>query len=399
MTTRQRSRKPARHRAPKRVAVLVDTSTSWGRRIHEGIHHYSQRHGRWELFVEARGMEERLALPRGWHGDGVIARVSTQEMVYELSGLDVPVVNVSGIEIKGVEFPQVMSDLVEMGKIAADHLLDRGFRNFAYFSLRGLGYVAKHQQAFSECVSKSGATCAVLAVDPVKGAEPDWNLDLAKLGTWLKTLPKPVAVLTWNPSSAREIIFASQAANLLVPEDVAVLSNTDDSLLCRLLDVDISAVLAAAETTGFEAARVLDRLMCGQASPKKPILIAPLGVVTRQSTDTLAINDRAVVKAVSFIRENLSRPLHVAEIARHAGVSRRVLERRFHYHLERSPAEEIRRARLRKAQELLLNTDMLVPELSEAAGFGSPEYMAYVFRKECNMTPVEYRRRVSGTNV
>ncbi len=323
----------------------------------------------------------------------------TQDMAHELSALDIPVVNVSGIQLQGVEFPKVTNDLVASARIAADHFLARGFRSFAYFSLHGLEYVAKHQQAFSESVSKSGSTCAVLAVDPVKGAEPDWNLDLAKLGTWLKTLPKPVAVLTWNPSSAREIIFASQAANLLVPEDVAVLSSSDDNLLCRLLDVDISALLVAAETLGLEAARILDRLMCGQESPKKPILIPPLGVVTRQSTDTLAINDRAVVKAVSFIRENLSQPLHVAEIARHAGVSRRVLERRFHYHLDRSPAEEIRRARLRKAQELLLNTDMLVPELSEAAGFGSPEYMAYVFRKECNMTPVEYRRRVSGTNV
>jgi LacI family transcriptional regulator len=340
-------------------------------------------------------MEERLALPRGWHGDGVIARVSTLEMVHELSSLGIPVVNVSGIEIKGVKFPQVMSDLVAMGKIAADYLLDRGFRNFAYFSLRGLGYVAKHQQAFSERVAQCGFTCTTHTVDPVKGAEPDWNLDLATLGTWLKSLPKPVAVLTWNPSSAREIIFASRTANLLVPEDVAVLSNTDDNLLCRLLDVDISAMLAAAETTGFEGARVLDRLMCGQKSPKKPILIAPLGVVTRRSTDTLAINDRAVVKAVSFIRENLSQPLHVLEIARHAGVSRRVLERRFQNYLERSPAEEIRRIRLRRAQELLLDTDMPIPELSEAAGFGSPEYMAYVFRQDCNMTPVEYRRKAT----
>jgi len=344
-------------------------------------------------------MEEPLALPNGWRGDGVIARVSTQNMAHELSGLDIPVVNVSGIQLQGVKFPNVTNDLVASAKIAADHFLARGFRSFAYFSLQGLEYVAKHQQAFRESVSKSGFPCAVLAVDPVKGAEPDWNLDVAKLGAWLKTLPKPVAVLTWNPSSAREIIFASQAANLLVPEDVAVLSGTDDNLLCRLLHVDISALLVGAETIGFEAARILDRLMCGQKSPKKPVRIPPVGVVTRQSTDTLAINDRAVVKAVSFIRENLSQPLHVAEIARHAGVSRRVLERRFHFHLERSPAEEIRRARLRKAQELLLNTDMPVPELAEAAGFGSPEYMAYVFRKECNMTPVEYRRRVSGTNV
>ncbi len=395
MPTHQRLRKPAHLRTPRKVAVLVDTSTSWGRRIHEGIHHYAQRHGRWQLFVEARGMEEPLALPRGWHGDGVIARVSTQDMARELSGLDIPVVNVSGIDLQGVTFPQVATDLVASARIAADHFLVRGFRSFAYFSLRGLEYVAKHQHAFSESVSQSGFTCAVHAVDPVKGAEPDWNLDLAKLGTWLKTLPKPVAVLTWNPSSAREIIFASQAANLLVPEDVAVLSGTDDKLLCELLDVDISALLVGAETCGFEAARILDRLMSGRKGPQQPILVPPAGVVTRQSTDTLAINDRGVVKAVSFIRENLSQPLHVAEIARHAGVSRRVLERRFQDHLQRSPAEEIRRARLRKAQELLLDTDMPVPEISDAAGFGSPEYMAYVFRQECKMTPVEYRRRVT----
>lgn len=344
-------------------------------------------------------MEERLALPRGWRGDGVIARVSTRNMARELSALDIPVVNVSGIELQGVTFPRVASDLVASAKIAADHFRARAFRNFAYFSLRGLEYVAKHQQAFSESVSQSGFTYAVHAVDPVKGAEPDWNLDLAKLGTWLKTLPKPVAVLTWNPSSAREIIFASQAANLLVPEDVAVLSGTDDKLLCELLDVDISALLVGAETIGFEAARILDRLMAGKKGPKLPILVPPAGVVTRQSTDTLAINDRAVVKAVSFIRDNAAQPLHVAEIARHAGVSRRVLERRFQDHLQRSPAEEIRRARLRKAQELLLDTDMPVPEVSEAAGFGSPEYMAYVFRQECNMTPVEYRRKVTGTKV
>lgn len=396
MPTRQRTRKAAHHQAPQRVAVLVDTSTSWGRRIHEGIHHYSQRHGRWQLFVEARGMEERLTLPRGWRGDGVIARVSTRSMARELLDLDIPVVNVSTIEIQGVTFPQVKSDLVELARIAAGHLLERGFRSFGYFSLRGLEYVAKQQQAFKESVSKSGFPCAVLAVDPVKGAEPDWNLDLAKLGAWLKTLPKPVAIMTWNPSSAREIIFASQAVNLLVPEDVAVLSGADDTLLCELLDVDISALLVGAERIGFEAARILDRLMSGQKGPEKPVLVPPAGVVTRQSTDTLAISDRAVVKAVSFIRENLSRPLHVSEIARHVGVSRRVLERRFQLHLERSPAEELRRVRLRKAQELLLDTDMPVPEVSEGAGFGSPEYMAYVFRQECDMTPVEYRRRVNS---
>ena len=132
----------SRKSAAPRVAVLVDTSTSWGRRIHTGIHKYDRKHGGWQLFVEARGMEERLRVPPGWKCDGVIARVGTAEMARELRNLQIPVVNVSGIDVRGVDFPQVMTDLRASATLAAGHFLERGFRHFAYFSLLGLTYVA-----------------------------------------------------------------------------------------------------------------------------------------------------------------------------------------------------------------------------------------------------------------
>jgi LacI family transcriptional regulator len=374
------------------VAVLVDTSTSWGRRVHQGIHSYDRQHGAWQLFVEARGLEERLRVPAGWKGDGVIARVSNSAMAQELKELGLPVVNVSGINVPGATFPSVTTDLVASAQMAARHFLERGFRHFAYFSLMGLSYVAVHQQAFADAVTQAEGDFESFSVRPRSGAEPDWNLDLARLGSWLKSLSKPVGVFTWNPSSAREIIYACQQAGLLVPEEVAVLSSTDDELLCDLVHIPISAILVSAEQIGHRAAELLHALMRGEEAPLQPIQIPPRSVVTRQSTDTLAIRDPAMAKALSFIRQNASAPIQVSEVARQAGVSRRVLERRFRQALGRAPAEEIRRLHLERAKQLLADTDMPIPEVAEAAGFGSPEYLAYVLRKDLRRSPRAYRK-------
>ncbi|MDR3456247.1 MAG: substrate-binding domain-containing protein [Verrucomicrobiae bacterium] len=385
-----------RHRAPHipRVAVLVDTSTSWGQRIHAGIHKYDQKHGRWQLFVEARGLEERLRVPAGWQGDGVIARIGSTDMADEIKALGIPVVNVSGIQVPNVSFPQVTTDLKASAELAAKHFFERGYKHFAYFSLIGLPYVAAHQKAFADAVAQSEGECVVRAVKPQCGAEPDWRLDLTKLSDWLKTLPKPLGVLAWNPSSAREVIYACQNAGILVPEEVAVLSGTDDELLCNLLHVPVSGILVPAEDIGYQAAKLLDQLMRGGAVPNKTETLPPIGVVSRKSTDSLAISDASLVKAISFIRLNAVQQIQVSDVARHAGLSRRVMERRFTEVLNRTPAEEIRRLRLERAKQLLSETDLSIPEVADATGFCSPEYLTYVFSKEVGTSPAKFRNKV-----
>jgi len=377
-----------------RVAVLVDTSTSWGRTILKGIGNYMRKHEPWQVFVEARGLEERLHLPRGWKGDGVIARIGSAALVKELNELQIPVVNVSGIQLPEEDFPRVTTDLEASGRLAATYLLDRGFRHFAYFSLIGLAYVSAHQEAFIRALREAGRECEVHGIKPRTGAEPDWTLDLAQIGRWLKGLPKPVAILAWNASSGRELIYACHEAGIIVPEEVAVLSGSDDDVLCDFLQIPISAITASADRIGHEAASLLDRLMQRRPPPRGPILIPPLGVVSRQSTETLAIHDRAMVAAISFVRENADKAIQVNDIARHAGLSRRVLERRFLQILNRTPAEEIRRVHFAKAKQLLVETDLPIPDVAEGSGFGSPEYMAYVFKTELGQTPLNYRKQV-----
>lgn len=375
-----------------KVALLVDTSSTWGRNVIAGVISYTRTHGRWNIFVEARGMEEAMQLPRGWMGDGVIARVGSATMAAHLHSKRIPVVNVSGIELRGSTFPQVSTNLVASARLAADHFLERGFRHFAYFSLSGLDYVTRHQQAFMDAVKSAGGDFASLTVKPQAGAEPDWRLDLVKLGEWVKSLPKPVAVLCWNASGAREMIFACQEVGLQVPEEVAVLSQSDDDVLCEAAQIGISGVRVAATVIGFQAAKLLDQLMRGNKPPKQPLSIPPLSIASRQSTDTLAVRDPALVKALGFIRQQATLPVLVSDVAKHAGVSRRALERKFLEVLLRTPAEELRRHQLDRVRQLLTETDLPMPIVAEKSGFGSQAYLSAVFRKHFNQTPMRYRR-------
>lgn len=378
----------------KRVAVLVDTSTTWGRDVIAGVHRYSRAKADWQLFVEPRGVEQRRWLPAGWKGDGVIARVGFSDLAKRLRALKLPVVNVSGISLPKVDFPRVVSDQVTAANLAAAHLMERGFKHFAYFSLMGLEYVAEHQQEFVNALRVEGHGCVVYAVQPHLGAEPDWNLDMKRLGKWLSGLPKPLAVFTWNSSSARELIYACMHAGLAVPEEVAVLSGSDDDLFCEVSPVPISAVQLNSEQIGYTAAAQLDEWMNHPSARNGgDILIPPQGVVDRRSTDTLAVEDASLVKALRFIRENPAREMQVEDVARQAGLCRRALEVRFQQILGRSPAAEIRRVRIDKAIELLQRTALSVAVVAEKSGFSSPEYMASVFRAHLSATPLHYRKQ------
>ena len=385
------NRRPPPPNHVPRVALLIDTSTDWSRRVISGIMQYVRTHNFWHLCVEPRGPEEQLELPRGWQGDGVIARISNEKLARSLAARSLPVVNISAIQIPGSEkFSRVNTDVADTAQVAVKYFLERGFKHFAYLSLLGLEYVARQQDAFVAAVEKTGGQCAVHGVKTHAGAQtPDWNLRIEELGEWLLSLPKPVAILTW--SGGREIIHACHAVGLRVPEEVALLSGSDD-FLCEASRVPISAVQAAAERIGQEAAALLHQLMRGGQAPARPILVPPLRVVTRQSTDTMAISDVALVKALGFIRENAAKRIRVGEIAMHAGISRRLLEKRFITTLGRTPAAQIRRTHLARARTLLAETDLPIDQVAEVCGFGSPEYMTYNFRREMKITPLKFRR-------
>ncbi len=383
-------------KTPPSVAVLVDTSTGWGRRLIRGIISYARKHGPWRLWIDDRGQNEPMHLPPGWVGDGIIARVSSHAIAKHIAAMGVPVVNISGIELRGVDFPRVTTDVHAAAKLAAKHFLDRGFRHFGYCGPQRLSYVDSHRHAFVEALRDAGYPCGVYRPGSGVTARDGWPVLQEDLARWLKEIPKPAGVFTWGNKRGREVIYACQRVGLLVPEHVAVLGGDDDDLLCSACSPPLSGTMVASEQIGHEGAAMLDQLMGGEKLLSEAIYIEPTGIVTRQSTDTLSIDDSDLALAIRFIREHASEPIQVEDILAEVAISRRHLERRFQELLGRTPAAEIRRVHLQRAKELLSHTDLSIPDVAAGSGFGSPEYLAYVFKQETGLSPLKYRTQIRG---
>lgn len=381
------------HDPPPRVAVLVGTSTGWGRGIIRGVANYANKHGPWHVWVEGRGQDEPPRLPPGWVGEGIIARVSNHTIAKFIAKANVPAVNVSSIVLSGVDLPRVANDVRATGRLAAQYLIDRGLRKFAYVGLPRLAYVAPHYQAFAATLAEAGYSCAVHSLAHGRAG---WLARQQALTDWLRALPKPVGILTWATPQGRAVLDACRWAGLLVPEQVAVLSGDDDQLLCAICNPPLSGIAVAAEQIGHEAAAVLDRLLARRRARKRSILFPPTGVVTRRSTETLALDNPELAQAVAFIREHAAEPIQVDDVLQVVAISRRQLERHFQEFLGRSPAEEIRRVRLERAKELLAQTDLPIPKVAAACGFGTGEYLATIFKQSTGLTPLKYRSQIRG---
>lgn len=378
------------------VALLVDTATDWGRRMIRGIARYAQEQGGWDIWLEQRSQSAPGRLPPGWRGDGIIARVADRAMARYLHAAPGTVVNVSAARIPGVNFPTVTADIHAAAILAVQHLLDQGFRHFGYYAPRGLSYVEIHYEGFVQSLAEVGLSCSLHAAKRRTLAKNAWRQRHKALEHWLAELPKPVAVLTWTSERGREVLYACRALRLLVPEQVAVLGGDEDTLLCETCNPPLSGVALTSERIGYEAAALLDRIWNGERPPAEPILIEPTRVVVRQSTDTLAIDDTDLARAVGFIRAHAADPIQVSDVLHAVPVSRSWLERQFQKALRRTPAEEIRRVHLERAKQLLASTDLSVPQVAAAAGFRSREYLAFAFKQATGLTPREYRTRIRG---
>jgi LacI family transcriptional regulator len=158
----------------------------------------------------------------------------------------------------------------------------------------------------------------------------------------------------------------------------------------------LSSIDVSAKRVGYEAAQMLAGMMHGKKRPPEPIFVEPRGIVSRQSTDTLAIADSELAAALRFVRENAHRGIRVSDVVAHVHLSRRVLEQKFKQLLGRLPAAEIRRVRIDLAQRMLMETELAMPQIASACGFQQPEVFTRTFRRETGQTPTSFRRHVRG---
>jgi LacI family transcriptional regulator len=359
----------------------------------EGIVEYAAEYGPWQFFVEPRGRYEQLKLPDNWQGEGVIARVNHAALAEQLIDRNIPAIDVSWYSFGDQRIARVTIDEVQSAHVCAEYYFTRGFRCYAYCSsLHRPGYIDRFGEIFLQLARQRGFPTFQFSVRQDLQPGVHWNEEMDELREWLNSLPKPVAVLTLEGVRGRQIIEACHLENIRVPDDVAVLADENDELSIKISQPSLSSNQDAGERVGWKAAEVLDAMMAGHPPPTAPVLVPSAGVVTRQSTDTLAIPDRELAKAIRFIRQNAHRAIQVSDVLQQVDLSRRTLEQRLQTYLGRTPAEEIRLARIQLAKRLLAETNDPMPKIAAHSGFEFAEVLSRVFRRELGMTPTAYRR-------
>ena len=380
--------------APRRVALLMDLHIGCCRNLARGVHAYGLEKQNW-ILRNSPCDPKVLSFLKNWKPDGVIATVFEPTLGRALARLRRPVID-TAFAIRGLKLPVVDVDHAEVGRLAAEHLCECGYRHFGFLGSRSALYSEKREASFRQHLTAAGYSLSSFLVEYLfeNLSASSWKRDEPQVRRWLQTLPKPAAIFACNDMAARGLADACRQLRLAVPDEVAILGADDDELESLLTVPPLSSVAIPAKRVGYEAAQTLDRLMSGQRVEDCRFL-PPLHVIVRQSTDTLAIGDLVASAALRFIRNQACQELRVATVAQAVGVGRRELERRFRRSLSRSVLDEIHRVRVERAKDLLAGTNLSMPAIAMRCGFSSPERLTVVFGQLAGLSPTAYRRRVS----
>lgn len=388
-------------RKKRRIAVMLDLQ--WPHKRHTevfaGVQRYShEQDGRWECVVDEYAHD---TLPRRKTAnspyDGVIAR-ATRELAERGRRVGVPIANVwLGSPAKNV--PSVFADFAAMGRLRAEHLLARGFRRFGCLISRGDRGHQRESEEFCRAVADAGFPCSLVKIAVhYSQTLSQWRKTRATIEEWMDSWVSPIGVFVGPEEIGRQTAQMCHNRRLRVPHDVAIISGYDEEAICTNPAPALTSMDVGYERIGYEAARMIDRMIDGKSPPKTPRLIPPLGIVARESTDFFAVEDATVSTALRFIASNGHRQIGVDDVVRAVGTSRRALEYRFRDHLGRPIAAEIRRLRIERAKRQLAETDRPVHVIAIDAGFGDSKRLCETFRREVGVSPSEYRRGLNETS-
>ena len=369
--------------------------------LHCGIARYA-READWVLEVAT------TVVPVWCRWDGILGLITTPgDAETQKRFADLPLVDFSKgwiadsmpkkYRAAGKGRPRVLYDNVRIGQIAAEHFLERGFKHIAL--LNGGNYWMEQERipAFRQVVESGGSQFhEVKYYKCFPRSSPPRLRDHLAAHQWLvqtlRDLPKPLGIAVAADNVALRVMQACDEAGMSVPEEVAVLGCHNDPLICDYAPVPLSSVDDDLERIGYEGAKLLDQLLDGKPVPREPILISPKGVVTRLSTNILAVPDLKVARGVRFIWEHYREDIGTPEVATAAGLSRSAVDRAFLKHLGRSPAHEILTLRIECAKKLLLETRLKAHEVAAESGFKNIVRFSQAFRRATGLRPSHFRR-------
>ncbi len=378
----------------RRVGIWHDLD--WGLKrefdVYAGVQEFANEAG-WECSIDP--VLEHSLLPESGEVpyDGILGRV-TPEIAAAARQADVPMVNVwLNSPMTGV--PEVFNDFEAAGAMAAEHLLARGFRQFAYHGYQRLLDSRLELKGFRARLKEDGFPCASLRFPQnlftVSNKVPGWTKFVSDLEEWIDHMELPIGIYVCADLHCRCLIHVLRTKGLHVPGDVAIIGRGNENLMCETPSPSLTSIDMGHRQKGYQAADLLERLMAGKAPPREPILVPPAELVPRQSTDSYAADDPLVSRALRFIAENGHEAMMVPDVAAAVTTTRSTLERKFRASLGRTIAEEITRLRLERAKRRLVETEAPMKEVALDAGFPTANHFTKVFSRVEGISPTQYR--------
>ena len=377
--------------ARKQIVIGLRLNGAIGRRLLTGVLRYPAEQSGWDVKIVHDGDELKRVSPRA---DGFIF-----DALADMDGF-VPGILAGNRPAVMVNMPVprhlppraglVQTDDSKIGTIAADYLMRLGrFRSFGFVPAHGSkAWSQCRGRAFASALSAKGWTAQAFS-----SATDDSEEDLRMLALWVRSLPKPAAVFAAWDARALEVIDACRMAKVSVPRQLVLLGCDNTEMFCERSKPTLTSIDFNPEQEGFDAARLLDKLMRARGTVRERTLLGEVkGVVERESTRTPPPAAHMVERALGYMRENAVRGISPMDVARHLGVSRSLLYLRFMELENTSPAAMLQALRLDALHAALRRSNRPVSELTRECGFSSVNYAKAVFKKRFGVTMHEVRK-------
>ena len=374
-------------RKQKRVLIALGW---YDYRLHRGIEKYALEHN-WHL--SANFAREKV-IPWGWEGDGILAWLGAGDDLAEFVRLArKPTVDFS-FRRPQLKFARVLEDHAQAASMVAEHFLSRGFNHFVFYSDTDNWSYEERGEGFIEALKRSDHQCLWLRwhrSPEYRDDREQWKRKRNWLVARLKQMAKPAAVFAASDEQAQDVLESCVSAGITVPEQVAIVGAENYLLAADAMRTPISSVDTNLEALGYRGAALLDELMHGAKPASEPIRVPPNGIVTRKSSDLLAINHKGVANSLRYIWGHAHQPISVKDLIEVAAMSRRGLHKAFLENVGRTPGQELQRVRIERAKRLLADSNHKLEVLANMCGYQSANSFCVAFKQATGQSPKQFR--------
>ena len=391
-----------------RIGIVTTSRTTNANKILRGIARYSQLWGPWTLILNnLNDTSSVIAWTKSLKLDGLFVSSADYKLDHDAitSSLSIPIITM-GQKPENDQIPYIISNSKEIAKISLQYLMGLNHKNLGVFTLTDYMRDRQRVKLFIKSAHDHGLEVdnyqdidktersPIINFSSYGEYEDSWQKEIQKIIKWLKKLPKPVAIFTSYDTASYVLAQIASENKMVIPDEISILGVGNDETICEISNPTLSSLAMNYETSGYNAAKFMEEMILGKKQMKKhDIYVEPLNVIERMSTNYCAVQNEDVAKALHHIRQNCNNPIQVDQVVKITTLSRRQLERTFKQVVGRSINAEISRNRLQKVADVLTYSETSIEKIAATYGFSTTSYMAQLFKKRYNMTPLAWRKK------